>query len=238
MKKNKILILVIVLLAAGLILETGYLIGSKRQEMMPRLSMGGSLRPPTNPAKVYRWSPNPVAMEREQEGLLANVDQVQRTNPAVEMAKIQEGIRQMSAGASAMGQMIADNFNSRYTDNTLSRSAEFFVPNIDIRDIKDAYEINADLPGMKKEEISIELEGRYLTISGATEEHVRNEGSSQQESNYEAHYGHFSRTITLPDDAKTSGITSEYKNGVLSIKIPKIESVKQVKPSPVKVLVQ
>ena len=92
----------------------------------------------------------------------------------------------------------------------------------DIRDTGDAYVLEADLPGVKKEDIHIDIDGDCLSIS-AQRSSSREE--KDQEGNYircERSYGSFSRSFDI-SAVKAEGITAGYDNGVLTLTMPKRE---------------
>jgi HSP20 family protein len=220
---NKKVIVLVAILAGALILETGYLLALKKQQQRPereRASLFRYQRPMPMQIKAHRLPENDWLADREQEGFISDVRQMQNWDPFAEIEKMQEDLRQMVADSA----------------RAVARRITSFGPNINIKNTEGAYLVDVDLPGMKKDEINVEVQDRYLTISGdrKVEESVQNEGYDRQEWDY----GHFSRTITLPGDAKAEGIASEYKNGVLAIRVPKVVPAKSAKPSPFKVPVQ
>ncbi len=90
----------------------------------------------------------------------------------------------------------------------------------DIRDTGDAYELEADLPGVKKEDIQVELDNNYLTISA--ERHVEKD-EKDKKGNYvrrERSYGSYSRSFDVTG-VQTDQITAEYTDGVLKLRLPK-----------------
>lgn len=102
--------------------------------------------------------------------------------------------------------------------------ARTFEPEIDVIEEKDSFFVKADLPGIKKEELDIEVEGRILTLKGE-----RKEEKETKEKNYyasERFYGTFRRVIELPTEVKADQIKAAYKNGVLEINLPKAEGAK------------
>lgn len=90
----------------------------------------------------------------------------------------------------------------------------------DIRDTGDAYELEADLPGVKKEDIQVELDNNYLTISA--ERHVEKD-EKDKKGNYvrrERSYGSYSRSFDVTG-VQTDQITAKYTDGVLKLRLPK-----------------
>ena len=99
-----------------------------------------------------------------------------------------------------------------------------FAPETDVVEEKDAFIVKADLPGIKKEELDIKVEGRLLTLKGE-----RKEEKETKEKNYyasERFYGAFTRMIELPTDVKADQVKAAYKDGVLEITLPKTEGAK------------
>lgn len=102
---------------------------------------------------------------------------------------------------------------------------EGWVPNVDIYEDKDNITLKAELPGMKKEEIDVSLVGDTLVISGERKE----EEESQSSESYRAErfFGRFQRSITLPHPVDSGKIQAAYKDGVLTVTLPKSEEAKR-----------
>lgn len=79
--------------------------------------------------------------------------------------------------------------------------------------------VQADIPGVQEKDISVEIEGRVLTIQGKREE--KRETSDRNYHRYERSFGSFSRSIELPEAVKMDKSNAVYKNGVLTITFPK-----------------
>lgn len=97
-------------------------------------------------------------------------------------------------------------------------------PAVDLYEKDDHFVIKAELPGVDKKDISIDLKDRVLTLSG--ERSFENE---VQEENYyrkERSYGKFQRAFTLPADVDSDKIKAEFKDGLLKIEVPKPEQQK------------
>ncbi len=100
-----------------------------------------------------------------------------------------------------------------------------FVPAVNTREADDAYYIEVDLPGVKKEDISIDVDDNVLTISG--ERKVEEERKEDEFYRVESFYGKFERSFTLPEDVDADKIEAEAKDGVLTIRIPKAQVVEK-----------
>lgn len=97
-------------------------------------------------------------------------------------------------------------------------------PVVDIYDKDESIVIKADLPGVDKKDIHVDLKGRVLTLSGE-----RNEEKEANDEGYyrkERAYGKFVRTFSLSSDVTPDKINASYKDGVLHITIPKAEASK------------
>ncbi len=94
-----------------------------------------------------------------------------------------------------------------------------FSPAVDVREEKDAIILQAELPGMKTEDVKVNLEGNLLTISG--ERKFEQEKTEEGYRRIERSYGSFSRSFTLPDTVELDHCDAEMKDGVLTIKLPK-----------------
>ncbi len=97
-------------------------------------------------------------------------------------------------------------------------------PSVDIAEDEKEYVVRAELPGLKKEDVNVSFEDGLLTISGE-----RKQEQEQKERKYhrvECSYGRFNRSFSLPADTKPDQIKAEFKDGVLSVRVPKSESAK------------
>ncbi len=99
-----------------------------------------------------------------------------------------------------------------------------WVPSLDVEETKDAIIVRAELPGMKKEDIKVSLEGDVLSISG--ERHHEAEQKDRTFHRVERSYGRFLRSMTLPVDVKADKVSAAYKDGVLELTLPKGEEAK------------
>jgi len=99
-----------------------------------------------------------------------------------------------------------------------------FSPAIDVAVEKDNVIVNADLPGLTKDDVTVTLQDNYLTIRGE-----KKHEAEQKEANYflsERIYGSFTRTIELPMAVNASKIEARFKDGVLHVTLPKTEDAK------------
>jgi HSP20 family protein len=102
---------------------------------------------------------------------------------------------------------------------------EGWEPTIDVYEDKDKTTLRAELPGMKQEDIDVSLEGNTLILSGERkQEEEHKEGQTYRSERF---FGRFQRTITLPQPVDPGKIKASYKDGVLTIELPKSEEAKQ-----------
>ena len=106
----------------------------------------------------------------------------------------------------------------------ISGSNDLWSPPVDVEETGDELILTAELPGMKHEDIDIELEDGVLTIQGEKKEERKDEGT--QGLLYERRWGSFTRKFTLPRAVDAGNIKANYENGILTISIPKAEEAK------------
>ncbi len=99
-----------------------------------------------------------------------------------------------------------------------------WAPRVDIVEQDGGYELVADLPGMKKEDIKIEIQDDMLTLRG--EKKIEGEKKEESYRLCERYHGEFVRTFALPENVDRDGIVAEFKDGVLKLEIPKTEKAK------------
>lgn len=102
-----------------------------------------------------------------------------------------------------------------------SDSRHGIIPAIDVIEGKDNLTIEAEVPGLKKEDIKVSVEDRTLVIQG--EKKHQTERKENGVIRTERTYGSFYRAMTLPTSVDVSRITASYDNGVLELKLPKRE---------------
>ena len=97
-------------------------------------------------------------------------------------------------------------------------------PRIDVSENDNKFEVSAELPGLDRDDIKIEVQNNILTISGEKKS-VREEDNDDT---YlcERAYGRFSRSFELPALVESEGIKAGFKNGVLTLNLPKVEAAK------------
>ena len=99
-----------------------------------------------------------------------------------------------------------------------------WLPPVDVKENEKNYEVYLDLPGLSKNDVSIEVSERILTISGERKNTI------EEDNDYgccrEVNYGKFSRSFNLPENVDENDIKAKFTNGVLSLTLKKVEPVK------------
>lgn len=121
--------------------------------------------------------------------------------------------------------------NRLFTDTRASGLEEdpfqSFSPAVDIFERGDNLILSAELPGVRREELDLKVEGNVLTIRG---ERVRDKTiQEEQYHRVERSYGTFSRSFTLPSTVDAARIQARFKDGILEVTLPKAEDAKPKK---------
>ena len=100
-----------------------------------------------------------------------------------------------------------------------TREGLTYVPHVDIAEDAESITLRADLPGIDEKDVKLELSNNTLTIRG--EKRQEHEEKDRDHYRIERSYGSFQRVLSLPEDADQSGTTAKFKNGVLTVKLPR-----------------
>lgn len=120
----------------------------------------------------------------------------------------------------------------RFFKGTIPKlEGEMFVPAIDVKVTGGNMIVTADLPGLKKEEIKIEVTEKALVIEGERKAETKEEKPGF--SKVERSYGKFYREIPLPEGAKIDQVKADLTNGVLTVSLPVPEVVTKGRPVPI-----
>ena len=118
---------------------------------------------------------------------------------------------------------VFDSFFGRYPA-VPSEHEGYFIPAIDVEETENEYIVKAELPGLSKEDIKISLRPDSITISGERKKEKEEKGKTYHR--VEMLYGKFARTIQLPEEIQPDKAKAEYKNGILTVILPKSEKSK------------
>ncbi|SDA43835.1 Molecular chaperone IbpA, HSP20 family [Lachnospiraceae bacterium G11] len=132
---------------------------------------------------------------------------------------------------SIFGENLFDNF---FDD--LARPAVFHHQNefnplmkTDVKEHKDRFELSIDVPGVKKEDLSAELENGYLTITATRNDEKEEKNKEGEYIRRERYSGSTSRSFYVGEEVKQEDIKAKFDNGTLKLTIPKVEAKPEVK---------
>ena len=130
----------------------------------------------------------------------------------------------------ALQEQVNKLFESTFNAQGENSGITAWAPSVDIYETENELVLKADVPGVTEKDIDVRVENNMLTVRGE-----RRGEQSVKEDNYlrvERTYGSFSRSFSLPNTVNTEAISAEYKNGVLTVQLPKRA---ESKPKQVKV---
>jgi HSP20 family protein len=116
-----------------------------------------------------------------------------------------------------------DTFNNVFASRGYDERA--FDPACEISETEDHYLMSVDLPGLKKEDIKIEMAGDNIVVSGERKREV-NSNQKHRVQRYEKSYGFFKRSFALPTSVDVEKAEAHYENGVLELYLPKTQAAK------------
>jgi len=108
---------------------------------------------------------------------------------------------------------------SDFGDEWRRAAVERFEPAVDVVEHPDSFEITAELPGLKPEDVEVKLENGLLSLSGKRTYESKDERGGYRR--LERRYGTFTRCFSLPRDVRGDDITAALKDGVLTVRVPK-----------------
>jgi len=109
-------------------------------------------------------------------------------------------------------------------DRLFETPALAWSPALDVHEDKDSYTVRIEVPGLRREDIEVSLQDGSLTIAGERKVETIKEGTEVHRQ--ERCYGKFSRVLTLPATVAADHVKAAYKDGILTITLPKAEEAK------------
>ncbi len=106
------------------------------------------------------------------------------------------------------------------TSDDPSLSGNAWAPSLDLSESEDAYVIEADIPGISKDDVRLEVQDNVISLKGER----KNEKKDENNNGYhriERRYGSFQRSVQIPGGFKSQGVEAKFENGVLRITLPK-----------------
>jgi HSP20 family protein len=121
-----------------------------------------------------------------------------------------------------VNRLFSTNLTRGFGEEGIGRGA--WIPSVDIFENKDQIVLEAELPGMKREDFELTIENNVITLRG--ERRFEKQDDTDNYHRVERSYGSFTRSFTLPQSVSAEGATAEYANGVLRVALPKREEAK------------
>jgi HSP20 family protein len=121
-----------------------------------------------------------------------------------------------------VNRLFSTNLTRGFAEESIGRGA--WNPSVDIYENKDQIVLEAELPGMNREDFELSVENNVITLRG--ERQFEKKDDSDNYHRVERSYGSFTRSFTLPQTVSADGATAEYRNGVLRVTLPKREETK------------
>src|SRR5215471_12697590 len=135
-----------------------------------------------------------------------------RYDPFRDLRTLQEEVNRLFTGSMPRA----------FDDEGIARGA--WAPSVDIYENKEQIVLEAELPGMKREDFDLTIENNVITLRG--ERRFEKTNDTDNYHRVERSYGAFTRSFTLPPTVSGDGATAEYRNGVLRVTLPKREEAK------------
>src|SRR3954454_20204052 len=135
-----------------------------------------------------------------------------RYDPFRDLRTLQEEVNRLFTGS----------MPRTFDDEGIARGA--WNPSVDIYDNKEQIVLEAELPGMKREDFDLSVENNVITLRGQRQFEKKDDSDNYHR--VERAYGSFTRSFTLPNTVSAEGANAEYKNGVLRVSLPKREETK------------
>src|SRR4029453_9910571 len=135
-----------------------------------------------------------------------------RYDPFRDLRTLQEEVNRLFTGS----------HTRNFDEEGIARGA--WSPSVDIYENKEQIVLEAELPGMKREDFELSIESNVITLRG--ERHFEKRDESDNYHRVERAYGTFTRSFTLPNTVNGEGVAADYRNGVLRVTVPKREETK------------
>ena len=137
-----------------------------------------------------------------------------------------------------LNNFLRDTLLSSHFANPLNiKKNSIWRPAIEVKQNKENYTVKVQLPGINKDDIEIEIDNDFMTITAEIQEEKEEKDESEKNAKYhtsEFRYGKYQRTISFDQPVKGADATAKYKNGVLKITIPK-QNTEDYKPRKIEI---
>ncbi|MDP3919387.1 MAG: Hsp20/alpha crystallin family protein [Candidatus Omnitrophota bacterium] len=202
---------IIAVLATLLILQTCYLLLSRKNGAVPAKKSAVTVQQASHSSpsqtKPSTWFSSAAPARDET-----------RKDPFAEMEHMQARMNRVFNTMMRYGPVIAQDLGSGFSS---------FHPAMDLQETESDYIVRVDLPGTDKDKIEISVRNMLLTVQGTREVESESADNNQGFYTQERSYGSFARTLTLPGPVNETSVKAEYKDGVLTIFLPKLSPGKE-----------
>lgn len=138
-----------------------------------------------------------------------------------------------------LNNFLRDTFLTHAIGNPLNiRKMATWRPAIEVKQTDKNYKVKVQLPGVKKDDIEVELDNDFMTITAEIQEEKEQKQQDEKNERYhtsEFRYGRYQRTISFDEPVRIEDSRAEYKDGILMITVPKQE-IKESKPKKIEIL--
>ena len=117
--------------------------------------------------------------------------------------------------------LLRRNFDTIFPEYIFEKEIKGLSLPVDIQEYENEYKVKAEMPGIKKEDVNIELNKNYLTVSA--EKNEEKEEKNKKYHKTEFRYGTYSRTVYFPHEVNVNDAKAKIDNGVLTIDLPKLK---------------
>ena len=137
-----------------------------------------------------------------------------------------------------LNNFLRDTLLTNHFANPLNiKKTSIWRPAIEVKQNKDDYKVKVQLPGIKKDDIEIEIDNDFMTITAEIQEEKEEKEEAEKNARYhtsEFRYGKYQRTISFDQPVKCAEATAKYKDGVLKITVPK-QNAQEYKPQKIEI---
>lgn len=114
-------------------------------------------------------------------------------------------------------------FDNLFPEYLFQKETEGMAMPVDIKEFDDKFELKVELPGIKKEDIDIDINKSYIKIEAKKESEKEEENKKKKYHKSEFRYGHYSRTLYFPHEINAGDAKAQLKHGLLHITLPKLQ---------------
>jgi HSP20 family protein len=115
-------------------------------------------------------------------------------------------------------------FRQAFGDREAASTAGAFTPALDVEETEEGFTLHIELPGVAADDVEVSLEENVLSVAG--ERRFYEEKEAEGFRRIERHFGRFHRAVRLPDRVDPEGVSASYRDGMLTITVPKADEAK------------